>query len=116
MYKPSEETMKNNNEALIKNLGISYQEFEKLDYDEYQKLILEHKKKNHKRSSKKLIPVMIGTGEHSTFIYVKKGERVMIDDGSFIVAGMTLEEERKELEKGLKESPKEKILSLFKRN
>jgi hypothetical protein len=41
---------------------------------------------------------MIGSGENSTFIKVKKGEKIMLSDGTFVEAGLTEEESRQRLE------------------
>lgn len=81
-------------------LGISYEEFEKLDPDEQQKLIAMHRNKI-KRNSDEVI-VMIGSGENSLFTKVKKGETVMMGSGEnscFVKAGISPEEERQELNK-----------------
>jgi hypothetical protein len=89
------ETSKKN--RLEQMLGISYQEFEKLDYDEQQKLLKQYRK-THPRKKSSETTVMIGSGEHATFIKVKKGEKIMLDDGTFVEAGLTLEEEKQRLE------------------
>lgn len=70
---------------------------------------------------------MIDNGEHSMFINVPKCKKVMLEDGTFIRAGITAEEARneflerenkiiKDIEKEqLKENVKKKVLSIFKR-
>ncbi len=75
----------------------------------------------------KNVKVMIGSGEHSMFLNVPKGKKVMLEDGTFIRAGITAEEARneflerenkiiEEIEKEqLKEKVKKKVLSIFKR-
>ena len=75
----------------------------------------------------KNVKVMIGSGEHSMFINVPKGKKVMLEDGTFIRAGITSEEARneflekenkiiKDIEKEqLKENVRKKVLSIFKR-
>ena len=75
----------------------------------------------------KNVKVMIGSGEHSMFLNVPKGKKVMLEDGTFIRAGITAEETRNEfLEKEnkiiediekeqRKENVKKKVLSIFKR-
>lgn len=42
--------------------------------------------------------IMIGSGEHSIFMGAKKGQKVMLDDGTIVRAGMTIDEHREELE------------------
>ena len=44
------------------------------------------------------VTVMVGYGEHSTFVKVKKGEDVMVRYGNIIKAGLTPEEEHRRLE------------------
>ena len=75
----------------------------------------------------KNVKVMIGSGEHSMFLNVPKGKKVMLEDGIFIRAGITSEEARneflerenkiiEEIEKEqLKEKVKKKVLSILKR-
>ena len=80
-----------------------------------------------RKSKIKNVKVMIGSGEHSMFLNVPKGKKVMLEDGTFIRAGITAEEARNEfLEKEnkiiediekeqRKENVKKKVLSIFKR-
>ena len=80
-----------------------------------------------RKSKIKNVKVMIGSGEHSMFLNVPKGKKVMLEDGTFIRAGITAEETRNEfLEKEnkiiediekeqRKENVKKKVLSIFKR-
>ena len=80
-----------------------------------------------RKSKIKNVKVMIGSGEHSMFINVPKGKKVMLADGTFIRAGITSEEARneflekenkiiKDIEKEqLKENVRKKVLSIFKR-
>lgn len=74
---------------------------------------------------KEYVRVMIGSGENSQFITVKKGTRVMLFDGTVIRAGKTCEEFRQEIDKKIDKVVKEvnrrerlekvktKVLSLF---
>lgn len=82
-------------ETLLRTLGISYDEYEKLDFDEQQRLMSEYHK-NHPNKSKE-VTVMIGGGDESIFIKVPRGEKVLTPNGYFI-AGETLEENRKKFE------------------
>lgn len=100
MYKLSDETKNNINDTFQRNLGISYEEFEKLNFLEQQKLINEYHSKNSKKQSNN-VNVMIGEGEHSTFVKVQKEERVLIGEGEhscFVMAGVTPEKEMLELD------------------
>lgn len=58
-------------------LGIKYEEFEKLDFDDQQKIIKEYHKNNPKKATNTK-KVMIGNGEHATFVDVEKGENILI--------------------------------------
>lgn len=80
-----------------RELGIPYEEFDKLDCDKQHKILQTHKK-NIKSTKKGEVLMMIGSGEHSTFIKVKKGERVILNDGTFVGAGLTLEESKRRLD------------------
>lgn len=84
-------------ESIERELGIPYEEFDKLDCNEQHKLLYS-RKINTKKRNKKDVLVMIGSGEHSTFIKVKKGERVEINDGTIIEAGLTPDESRQRLD------------------
>lgn len=81
--------------------GMTFDEFSKLSVCEQQRLLEENRKKNRKKHKKDYVPVMVGYGEHSTFIKAKKGEKVMIRYGNIIEAGLTPEEERQRLENDL---------------
>lgn len=90
---------KNNILKIIENtLGISYEEFENLNFDEQQKLIAIYKRK-HKKIFDEVI-TMMGSGASSMFTRVKKGERVMIgsdENSCFVREGISPEEAREEL-------------------
>lgn len=92
----NEEIRNNINQTFKRELGISYDEFELLDFDEQQKLIEQNRKRKKSRSDD--IIVMIGSGEHSIFVKKKRGERYMLDDGTFVIAGDTPEQSRNRLD------------------
>ena len=99
---------------LEKELGIPYQEFDKLDCDEQHKILQAHK--NILKSTKKdEVIMMIGSGEHSTFIKVKKGERVMLSGGTFVEAGLTPEESKRRLDDKLDDMIYSKPVALVKK-
>lgn len=80
--------------------GMTYEEFSKLDFDEQQELISKNRKKGNDKKDDK-VTVMIGSGEHTMFMKVKKGEKIMIGTGEnscFIRAGISPEEARQELD------------------
>ena len=81
-------TKENINKDFIRILGISYDEFDKLDFDEQQRLISKYNKK-HSNKSKDVL-VMIGGGYESIFMRVTKGKKIWTPNGYFI-AGETLE-------------------------
>ncbi|OKZ81433.1 MAG: hypothetical protein BHW07_03080 [Clostridium sp. CAG_433_25_7] len=59
--------------------------------------------------------MMIGSGEHSTFVKVKKGERVMLSDGTFVEAGLTPEESKRRLDDKIDEMLYSKPVTLVKK-
>lgn len=94
-----QETKNNISKTIEITLGISYEEFEKLDSEEQQKLIAMHKRKLKKGDSDE-VTIMIGSGESSLFTKVKKGEKIMVGSGEnscFVRAGISPQEELKEL-------------------
>lgn len=116
------EIMEKINNDIYRVTGMSYDEFSKLDFDEQQKLIKEYHKKNNKRiffRKKENCSVMIGSGEETMFVKVKKGTKVMLFDGTVVDAGITLDEywkcQEDRINKIAKVSVKERIRSLFRR-
>ena len=97
MYKLSDKTMENIDKLIKKTLGMSYEEYDKLDFDEQQELLKKYRKK-HKKKEEDIVDVMIGYGDNSFFTQVKKGEDVMVRYGNIIEAGLTLEEEKQRRE------------------
>lgn len=93
MNNEKDQLIQNANFIIEKKLGISYEEFKKLDFDDQQRLIKEYHKKNPSNDSGTTM-VMIGSGEHAMFKEVKKGEKVMINNGNFINAGLSLEQSK----------------------
>lgn len=125
-FKIKPETMKNVKSQIEREIGIPYDEFEKLNIYEQQRIIKE--KRNKKR--KNTVRVMIGSGEHAMFINVPRGTKIMLEDGTFVRVGLTLDEYKKERNKEIdnmlkredkaikkmsKPTVKEKVLSLFKK-
>ena len=121
LYRLSDKTINSINNIFEDKLGMSYEEFDKLDFDEQQGLIKENRETN-KTSKSDYVRVMVGSGEHSTFINVRRGERVMLADGTFIIAGESPEESEEKINEKLdniineSNTGKSKILSLFKKN
>ena len=79
-------------------IGMTYKEFEKLNFDEQQRIIEQHRQQKGKQSNNKKVRVMIGSGENAIFIKKNLGERYMLDDGTFVRTGDTPEESRARLE------------------
>ena len=102
MHELSNKTKKNIEYIIERKLGITYEEYEKLDFDEQQKLISKYHKERKTKTDN--VTVMIGSGEYSIFTKVKKGEKIMIGTGEhscFVRAGITPEEAREELNQKL---------------
>lgn len=90
------------NNLFLEKLGITYSEFEELDFDVQQEL-LKMIRSSRKIKSDDNVRVMIGSGENATFITVPKGTKVMLSDGTMHEAGITIEEEQRCLEKMMNE-------------
>lgn len=91
-YKLNQKVIDNRNRVFLAKTGMSYDEFTKLDFDEQQQII----KEIHKNDKvKNLVPVMIGYGEHATFIKMKKDKKYKTVDGVIVSAVTTLEKEQK---------------------
>lgn len=58
-----------------------------------------------KKNKNDEVLMMIGSGEDSDFIKVKKGKKVMLDDGTFVEAGLILEESKRRLDDMLYSKP-----------
>lgn len=90
-------TLENISNVIESTYGITYEEYSKLDYDEQQRLV----RKNRKKRESGKVTIMIGSGEYSTFIKVKKGKLVLIGSGEhscFVRAGVSPLEEERELD------------------
>lgn len=101
-------------DLLERELGIPYEKFDKLDCDEQHKILKAHKK-ILKPAKKDKVLMMIGSGEHSIFIKVKKGERVMLSDGTFVEAGLTPEESKRRLDDKIDDMLYSKPVALVKK-
>lgn len=99
---------------LERELGIPYEEFDKLDCDEQHKILQAHKK-ILKPAKKDEVIMLIGSGEHSTLIKVKKGEKVMLSDGTFVEAGLTPEESKRRLDDKIDDMIYSKPVALVKK-
>lgn len=107
------------NKHFVRTLGMTYDEYEKLDIDIQQRLIKEYHQKHPQKKSDTEI-VMIGSGENALFLKVKKGKKVFITSGdhSIVVrAGETREEQDARIDKFFdsKTPPLEKAKQLVKR-
>lgn len=72
----SENTIKDSvNEILLNTIGISYDEYEQLDFDEQQKIMAEYHKRHPSKS--KTTTVMIGGGDDSLFFKTSKGKKIL---------------------------------------
>ncbi len=113
----SEETRKNINRTLVNTIGLTYEEFSLLDIEEQEKLIREYHA-THKRPKHDEEIVMIGSGESSLFLKMKKGKKYLVTSGdsSFVTAaGLTPEEEQKRVNDSLERGPKQKTKNMVTR-
>lgn len=109
----NDEIRKSIDETIKKELGMSYDEFELLNFNEQQKLIEQNRKK--KKSNSDDVIVMIGSGEHAIFVKKKRGERYMLDDGTFVIAGDTPEQSRNRLDDRIDDAMYSKPVALVKK-
>lgn len=96
----SENTIRDSvNEVLLNTIGMSYDEYEQLDFDEQQKIIAEYHKRHPNKS--KITTVMIGGGDDSLFIKTNKEKKILTANGYYIV-GETLEENNERWENSIR--------------
>lgn len=100
---------------LESKIGMTYEEFEKLNFYEQQRLLAEYRKKQKHKKKDDSVYAMVGYGEHSTFVKAKKGEKVMVRYGNVIEAGLTLEEEKQRLEDDLDDALYSKPVAFVKK-
>ena len=97
----SENTIKdsNVNEILLNTIGMSYDEYEQLDFDEQQKVMTEYHKRHPNKS--KTTTFMICGGDDSLFIKTSKGKKILTTNGYYIV-GEPLEDNKERWETSIK--------------
>ena len=101
--------------TLIRELGIPYDIFEQLDFDEQQKIIQQHRQQKKKECNGDTVTVMVGSGEDAIFVEKKRGERYMLSDGTFVIAGDTPEESKARLEDRLDDAVYSKPVAFVKK-
>ena len=111
----NEEVRKHINESIKSELGITYDEFEKLNFDEQQRLIEQNRQRKRKKCKSNKVRLMVGSGEHSILVTKKRGERYMLSDGTFVRAGDTPEESRARLEDRLDDAIYSKPVAFVKK-
>lgn len=104
--------MKSINDSIIRELGMTYEQFNNLDFNSQQRII-ESRRKAKNKSNK--VRVMIGSGEHAIFVTKKRGERYLLSDGTFAVAGDSPELSRERIDKKLNSRTKT-LKNIFKIN
>lgn len=52
----------------------------------------------YRKDNKKVLKVMIGSGENASFINKNHGQKYMLEDGTIVRAGITPEEAKEELD------------------
>lgn len=100
-------------DEIKRKLGITYEKFNNLDFYEQQQLIEKYRKKQ--KFNIKDSRVMIGRGEHSIFVKIKRGEKYMLTDGTFVIAGDTPEKSKRILEDRIDDAIRSKSTSLTKK-
>ncbi len=94
--KLQQKTLDSINSTLLSTIGLTYSEYEKLDFDEQQELIRKYHESNKKKNkNRKGHLVMFGAGENSIFMEIEKGKKVMINDGIIMEVGLDSKENEK---------------------
>lgn len=89
-------------EDIEKKIGMNYDEFMALDFEEQQKII--HKQHKRPKIGRRILQ-MIGSGENALFVTVRKGEKIFVTSGDetiIVEAGLTPQEAQKRMEKRYK--------------
>ena len=68
-----------------------------------------------KKNKNDEVLMMIGSGEDSAFIKVKKGKKVMLSDGMFVGVGLTQEESKRRLDDRIDDMLYSKPVALVKK-
>ena len=85
-----------------KKFGMTYEEFNKLSFDEQRKIV-ESNRKNRKKDED-TSSVMVGYGDNSVVTDVHKGDEVIVRYGNVVETGLTREETKERLEDDLDEA------------
>ena len=94
MYK-CDQIMENIDKKVRETLGMTYEEYDKLDFDEQQELWKKYRKKNKLED---IAVVITSYGDNSIFAKVKKGEYVMVKSEDIVLTSFTREEEKRRME------------------
>lgn len=103
------------NNSMKRELGMTYDEFEMLNFDEQQRLIEQNRQRKRKKCKSNKVRLMVGSGEHSILVTKKRGERYILSDGTLVIAGDTPEESRERLEKKLDDLTSSKPMTFVKK-
>lgn len=117
VYQLSTKTKDSISNELQRKLGFTYEEFMKFDIEKQQSLISEYHKKNNCKKNRMTLTIL-GSGVHSMFIKVKKGERIMVgmgEDSCFIKSGISLEKSRRKLDDRIDDALYNKPVALVKK-
>ena len=108
------EEMRNKIDQNIRNkFHMSLEEFDALEYEEQLRLIEQYRAK-HPRF-KDTVKVMIGSGEDAIFVRVKRGQKVLLSDGTVIRAGDSPKAYRERLEDRLDDAIYSKPVAFVKK-
>ncbi len=111
----SSKMIEETDKTLIREMGIPYDVFEQLDFDEQQKLIQQHRQEKRRQSKCDSESVMIGSGEDAIFVKMKRGQKYMLSDGTIVRAGDTPEKAKARLEDRLDNVVYSKPVALVRR-
>ena len=84
-----------NEQQVSSNIDQNYSEN---NIENVRKSINSSQFSNKKKFKNENVKVMIGSGEDAIFVTKKRGERYMLDDGTFVIAGDTPEQARNRID------------------
>ncbi len=100
------------NDKLKRKLGITYDEFKTLDFDEQQRLI-EKSRQNNKRKPSEYVRVLVGYGADTIIVRKRRGERYISD--IILMAGNSPRESRQRLEDRLDDASYKRPVAYIKK-
>lgn len=93
----NDETKKIQNQFFINTFGMTYDEFDLLDFDKQEELI-EKYHKEHSQTQRTYGEVAFGSGDNLMLVKYPKGTKILTSNG-YVVAGETIDEYKQKMQK-----------------